>query len=214
MREEILSGIRIRKLFDTALTNVTSITDADISAFKEAYKNNLQMPETVRARHILIASNSSDTDAVKKEKLQKAEDTRKKLVDGADFVELAKQYSDCPSSNQGGDLGPFSRGRMVKPFEDAAFAQEVNAIGPVVETQFGYHIIQVTEHLKAGEVPEDKLREIIQGQKKQKAVKDFIDELRSKASIQYGSATAAVLRGNSPAKGVLSAPYPAPTPGQ
>lgn len=89
--------------------------------------------EHVHARHILVKSKSE------------ASSIRQKLLDRADFAQMARLHSICPSSQRGGDLGTFPRGRMVKPFEDAAFSQEPGVIGPVVKTRFGYHIIQVIE---------------------------------------------------------------------
>lgn len=74
----------------------------------------------------------------------KAEELRARLIKGEDFAKLAQENSDCPSGQRGGDLPPFSKGDMVKPFEDAAFSQKIGEIGPVVKTDFGYHIIKVT----------------------------------------------------------------------
>lgn len=87
---------------------------------------------TVRARHILI------NDKVR------AETLHQKIIDGFDFAELAESHSTCPSRAQGGDLGEFGRGMMVKPFEDAAFGLEVGGLSQPVQTQFGWHIIQRT----------------------------------------------------------------------
>jgi parvulin-like peptidyl-prolyl isomerase len=98
----------------------------------------------VSARHILLATRNMG-DAAKAAKRNIAERIRKQLIDGADFADMAAKHSDCPSKQKGGDLGTFNRGQMVKTFEDAAFNQKKNTIGPVVETKFGYHIIQVIE---------------------------------------------------------------------
>ena len=87
---------------------------------------------SVKASHILVE------DAVK------ANELRQQLVEGADFASLAQQFSKCPSGRNGGDLGVFGRGMMVKPFEDAAFDTPVGAISDVVQTQFGFHIIKRT----------------------------------------------------------------------
>ena len=90
------------------------------------------MSDTVRASHILV------------EKEYEAEDVLKKLNEGNSFESLAKAFSKCPSGEDGGDLGEFRRGQMVKPFEDAAFALQPGEVSGPVRTQFGYHIIKRT----------------------------------------------------------------------
>lgn len=74
-----------------------------------------------------------------------AQDVLKKLKEGKSFEELAKQFSKCPSGEEGGSLGSFGKGQMVKAFETAAFGLKVGEISPPVKTQFGYHIIKRTE---------------------------------------------------------------------
>lgn len=86
----------------------------------------------VKASHILVSS------------LEEANKVISELKDGKDFGELARRYSKCPSGKEGGDLGFFSKGQMVKEFEDAAFSLEVGAVSGPVKTQFGYHVIKVT----------------------------------------------------------------------
>lgn len=85
----------------------------------------------IKARHILVSQEFE------------AQDLLKKLAEGADFADLAKKFSQCPSSEEGGDLGEFGKGMMVKSFEDAAFALKVGETTPAaVRTQFGFHLIQ------------------------------------------------------------------------
>ena len=84
----------------------------------------------IKARHILV------------EQEFEAQDLVKKLGEGTTFEDLAQKFSKCPSGRRGGDLGEFGKGRMVKSFEDAAFALGVNEVSPPVRTQFGYHLIQ------------------------------------------------------------------------
>ena len=105
-------------------------------------------PGSVRASHILIAYDGAEratSTRTKEEAMALAEDIHKKAMAGEDFEELAKAYSDCPTAPRGGDLGFFQKGRMVKPFEDAAFALEPGKVSGVVETKFGYHIIKRTQ---------------------------------------------------------------------
>lgn len=84
------------------------------------------------ARHILVATK------------EQCEELKAQIEAGADFGELAKQYSSCPSGKQGGDLGTFKRGQMVKPFDDVVFSAPLNTVQGPVQTQFGYHLIEVT----------------------------------------------------------------------
>ena len=105
------------------------------------------MPDMVRASHILLMYQGSMRSSASRSK-----DDAKKQIDaikaeldgGADFAALARKHSDCPSKAQGGDLGEFGRGMMVKEFETTAFALPVNETSGVIETPFGYHIIKRT----------------------------------------------------------------------
>ena len=106
----------------------------------------LTHPEQVRARHILIAVPADATPAQKAAAKAKAEDLLKQIKAGGDFAKLAKQFSDDPGTrNGGGDLGYFEQSQMVKPFADAAFRMKPGELA-VVQTQFGYHVIQVEDH--------------------------------------------------------------------
>jgi len=105
------------------------------------------MAETVRASHILLmyqGSSRSTASRSKAEAQQKIQEIHGQLQTGGNFAELARAYSDCPSKAKGGDLGVFGRGQMVGPFEQAAFTLPVGGMSGVVETDFGYHIIQRT----------------------------------------------------------------------
>ena len=85
------------------------------------------------ARHILV------------ETKEECEDLRAQIDGGADFAELAREHSQCPSSMEGGDLGQFSPGQMVKEFDAVVFKAPVGEVSPPVKTQFGWHLIEVTE---------------------------------------------------------------------
>ncbi len=86
-----------------------------------------------QARHILVPTEDQ------------ANDLKQQIADGADFADLARQYSKCPSGARGGDLGEFSPGQMVKEFNDVCFNDEVGVVHGPVQTQFGYHLIEVTK---------------------------------------------------------------------
>ncbi|MFB6144301.1 MAG: peptidylprolyl isomerase [Candidatus Nanohaloarchaea archaeon] len=91
------------------------------------------MAEQVRASHILVSDK------------QKAENIKKQIENGKDFETLAKEASEGPSSENGGDLGFFGKGDMVKPFERKAFSLDVGEVSDPVKTEFGYHIIKKTD---------------------------------------------------------------------
>jgi peptidyl-prolyl cis-trans isomerase C len=188
MRDEIGMNIRINKLIMKELGGKVTVADKEINDFYNKNLDKFKKPESVHARHLLVSNAPGDTDKIKAEKKTKAEGLRKQLVAGADFAELAKKNSDCPSKESGGDLGTFTRGQMVKPFEDAAFSQEKNAIGPVVETEFGFHIIQVLEHLspqtaKLDDELKKQIRSYLERQKQQGAFDALVKRLRAAANI-------------------------------
>ncbi len=84
------------------------------------------------ARHILVDSQ------------EKCMDLKQQILKGADFAEIARQHSTCPSGRQGGDLGSFSPGEMVKEFDQVVFSADLNTVQGPVKTQFGYHLVEVT----------------------------------------------------------------------
>ena len=191
MRENIVFSLRANKLFETQINPDYTPSDAEIQKYYTDNKKKYDVPETVHARHILIKVDETDDEKTKGAKKIKIEEIRKQLVAGADFGKVAQESSECPSKDRGGDLGTFPRGRMVKPFEDAAFTQKVNEVGPVVETKFGYHIIEVVEHNQAQEKTLDEVKgtitETLQNQKKQQMAKTYLDDLKGKAKIVYGT---------------------------
>jgi len=116
-----------------------------------------------------------------------AEAARKRLIAGEDFAALAKEKSGCPSGKNGGDLGKFVRGQMVPAFDQAAFTQKIGEIGPLVETNFGYHIIQVLNREDA-KVPaladvRDEIKKTLSDQKRATQIEAYVDGLRKKAKI-------------------------------
>jgi peptidyl-prolyl cis-trans isomerase C len=90
---------------------------------------------TAAARHILVADESV------------CQDLKKEIENGADFGELAKKHSSCPSGAQGGALGTFSPGQMVKEFDEVVFSAPVGEVQGPVKTQFGYHLVEVTHRV-------------------------------------------------------------------
>ena len=185
---EMREQMAVRKMIMAKADALAKPTDEEIQKFYDENKEGFAQGETVTASHILIKLDPTDDEAAKAAKRARIEDLRKQALEGADFAELAKANSDCPSASAGGDLGSFGKGQMVPEFEDAAFSQPTGSVGEVVETQFGYHLIKVTEHqeAKAIDFNEAKARisDILFSQKQQDAVKEYVEGLRKQADVQ------------------------------
>lgn len=191
--KEMREGLKIQKLIEQQIGTTPVVTEQQIKEFYESNKEKMSKPETVTARHLLVKTPEGADDKVKATAKEKAEGLRKQLVAGADFAKLVKENSDDPGSKDKGGEYTFPRGQMVPAFETAAFSQKLNEIGPLVETPFGYHIIQ-TLAKKPGktaaltEVQND-IRKYLENQAKGEAVKKYIDGLRTKANIKYPAQT-------------------------
>ncbi len=209
-KKDLTTDLRINKLLETHTESIPEPAEEILKSYYEDNKSQFEQPESVQASHILLAFDATDTDETKAEKKAKIEDLRKKLVDGEDFAKCATDNSDCPSKARGGDLGTFQRGQMVPEFEKAAFSQKPGDIGEVVETQFGYHVIKVSEHLEPKTIPFDEVKEklgnYLRTQDRRKAAEDYIEELKSKSDVTIKTADAAAPTGLEPATPPPSAP--------
>ncbi len=183
---EMTASIKTKKLIDQLIQKDLPVTDEEADKFYETNKAQLDKPDRINVSHILIMIDKEDTAEIKAEKKKQLDDIRQKIADGADFADMAKQHSNCSSSKVGGVLGELHRESPFDPgFKDAAFKQKLNDLGPVVETQFGYHIIKITEKKPAQSMPREEIIEIVRRQKQGAIIKDFIAGLREKADIKY-----------------------------
>ncbi|MFS0776631.1 peptidylprolyl isomerase [Neobacillus sp. 3P2-tot-E-2] len=136
LKEDLKNYLTIRKLIEPQI----EITDEELQTYFEENKDSFGEAEQVKASHILVADEAT------------ANEIKQKLADGADFVELAKEYStDEGTKENGGELGFFAKGTMVTEFDDVAFTLPVNEISDPVKTEYGYHIIKVEEKKEAKE---------------------------------------------------------------
>lgn len=192
LREQIVANERMKKLFDVESPSSNAVTDAQVETFYKENDKYFKTEESAEARHILISCKADADAAAKTAAKACADSVRTQLVAGADFAKLAAATSACPSKAKGGDLGKIRRGQMVPPFEKAVFEQEINAIGPVVETDFGFHVVQVTKRQPAGVTPlgevSGKIREHLDVQSREKKFAEYVKGLRSSATIVYPQA--------------------------
>lgn len=188
LRELLRRNLVVENFVETKVVPGQQVTEAEIKEFYDQNPETFTMPAQVRASHILIKVDANASAADKQKAKLRIEALLKQIKSGADFAKLAQENSDCPSGNQGGDLGYFGRGQMVKPFEDKAFSMQPGDVSGVVETQFGYHIIKLSEKRAAGKVPldevKDKLADSLQQRKVSQAVSNLVAEARSKAKIE------------------------------
>ncbi|MGI9318945.1 MAG: SurA N-terminal domain-containing protein [bacterium] len=137
-------------------------TDDEVEQTFERMKGRFKSPEVRKASHILVSVDADADEATKSERLNFAQELFDKASGEADFSELAKQHSDdSGSSGNGGDLGVVTRGQMVQPFEDAVFSMGLDEITGPIETQFGFHIIKLTELTEERQQALDEVQEEI-----------------------------------------------------
>lgn len=190
LRDQIVLSLGIDR-FIAAKTGDVKPGKDEIAAFYEENDEIFQAPERAEVRHILVALAPEADDALKAEKRKQAEEIRASLVSSepASFAEVAAARSDCPSKADGGQLGLITRGETVPAFEKAVFSQDVGVVGPVVETPFGFHVVQVDRREPAGKVSladatpfiEQRLTE----EHQQAAMAKVIDDLRANAEVVY-----------------------------
>lgn len=188
LRDYTRRDITISNFIQQSIAAKVAVSDEETKKFYDQNPDKFSQSESVRASHILIGIDAKTSAADKKKAREKAEKLHKEIIAGADFAALAKSDSTCPSSQQGGDLGYFVKGQMVPPFEQAAFALKPGEVSNVVETQFGYHIIKVTDKKKAETVAykdvKPRIDEYLKGQKISEAVNAYLTEARKTAKIE------------------------------
>jgi peptidyl-prolyl cis-trans isomerase C len=188
LRDYTRRDLIITNFIEKSIVPKVTVSEEDARKFYNENPDKFTKSEAVKASHILIGVDQKATAEEKKAAREKAEKLRKELAGGADFAALAKGSSTCPSSQQGGDLGYFGKGQMVPAFEVAAFSLKPGEISEVVETQFGYHIIKLTDK-KAAEKVEFKearprIEDYLKNQKVGAAVNDYLAEARKTAKIE------------------------------
>ena len=187
LKSDTRNDLVISKMMDSEVSAPPTATDADARVLREEPRQ-VQAGGTVRASHILIRVDEKADEAAKKKARAQIDTLLKRAKAGEDFAALAKANSQDGSASQGGDLNYFARGQMVPQFDQAAFALKTGDVSNVVTTQFGYHIIKVTDHKQESTVPleqvNDRVKQFLTGQKKQEKADQFIAGLKQKAKIE------------------------------
>lgn len=187
---DISQQMRIDILVEGYLSKTElAVADDEVETFFKENPKSFYAPEQVKASHILFKFQPSDPQETKDQKRLEMSGLLGQINNGADFAEIAKEKSECPSKQKGGDLDFFEKGKMVEPFEKAAFAMEIGAVSDIIETQFGYHLIKVTdrkdERLFKLEEVKSNIQDHLLNLKKQQGFDTYIQELREGAEIEY-----------------------------
>jgi peptidyl-prolyl cis-trans isomerase C len=186
LMEEARKGFTLQKFVETKIASQVKVSDEQIQTFYNQNQDKLQQPERMHLRHILIKVDPKATPEDKKKAKEKADAILARIKAGEDFGKLARESSEDPGSkDNGGDLSWVSRGQTVPPFEKAAMAlQKPNDISPVVESQFGDHIIQLIERKAAGVVPlldvKENIASFLKNKEIQQRLENHVKELREK----------------------------------
>jgi len=188
VKAQIERGMAIQELIDKEVAEKINVSDEESKSFYDKNPQLFEQPEQVKASHILIKVEAAAPDAQKAEARKKIESVQQKVKNGDDFATLAKTYSEGPSGPNGGDLGYFKRGQMVKPFEDVAFSLKLNETSGIVETQFGYHLIKVVDKKPVKKMDyaevKDRLNDHLKQQKMDAEAGAYIENLRKDAKIE------------------------------
>jgi peptidyl-prolyl cis-trans isomerase C len=189
LRELIKNGLAERKWIESQVADQTKVDDADVEKFYKENIKEFEQPEQVRASHILFMVPEGAPDSEVKKKKAQAQAAYERAKKGEDFTKLAKELTEEPNGKErGGDLDFFSKEQMVPEFGEKAFSMKVGEISEPVKTQFGFHVIKVTDKKAAGTVPFDQVKpqltNYLKSQKQQAAVRQVVDKLRSEAKIQ------------------------------
>jgi peptidyl-prolyl cis-trans isomerase C len=190
LRQRIRHEGAVQKFVQTKVLAGVTVSDQAAKEFYDKNPDKMKKPERAHVRHILIHTEANAPAADKEKARAKAEDLLKRLQKGEDFGKLATENSDDPGSKtRGGDLGWFSHGQMVPAFDKAAFALvNPNDLSPVVETQFGYHIIQLVGKEGATVAPFDMVKpqivEFLKRQQMEQVLAAHVQQLRTKGKVE------------------------------
>lgn len=188
LRIQVRRGMALQQFIDSQIAPKVTITERETESFYERNPQYFVKPESVQASHILIEVSPTADEVEKAAGLKKIKAIQQRLSAGEDFALLARSYSEGPSSNNGGDLGYFGRGQMVKPFEDAAFSLKPGKVSGVVQTEYGYHLIRVAdkqpESVYAYDETKDAIAQDLRRRQVQNEVRLYVDRLKANADVK------------------------------
>jgi peptidyl-prolyl cis-trans isomerase C len=176
--KELLEAARkkilIAKLVSTEVDEKIKIDEAEIRRFYEEHKEEFKTPELWRASHILVSGE------------KEANEVMAELAKGVSFEELARSHSIDATADRGGDIGFFRKDQVVPEFEKTCMGLNVGEMSGIVKTEFGYHIIKLTDRKMAGVEPYDKVRKVIEEELKKKKRAEMFETFAKDMRTKYG----------------------------
>lgn len=216
--EEFTKGLLTQALLEQAVNKNIAVTDQEIKQYYDANKSEFQVPERVKASHILIAVPADASDSVKKEKKARAEEILAKIKKGEDFSELAKQYSDdAATKNRGGVIGFFSKGSKEAAFEEAAAKLKKDEVSSPVLTGKGYDIIKVLEtkaaETKSLEDSRSRISSKLEQKKRNEAIETLLKDIKGRTDVViYEDALKKIVDASKPPAEPKAEKFNAPSP--
>jgi peptidyl-prolyl cis-trans isomerase C len=176
LAEDIRHNLAVQRYVENEIASGAQVSEEEIRAFYQENGERLARPEQVRVRHILLGASEGSGEERQRAR-ERADQLRSQLEAGGDFAMLAQQHSDDPgSASQGGELPWIARGQTVPPFEEAAFALQPRALSAVVESAFGFHLIELLERRAAAVPPLEEVRAAIRQQLVGQRIRTLLDQ--------------------------------------
>lgn len=184
----ITKGLIVRRLLRRDVIRQIKVSEAEMQAFYRKHPEFFNRREKVRIRHIMIAADGSGNLSKKGEALVRIQAILKKILEGGNFAALALEYSDDSSSAQGGDLGYLERDQIIKPIAEAAFSLKSGEVSDILETQLGYHLVQLVNRTPSSQLAyrnaRTKIERTLRRNKENATTDKYLAKLINKASIQ------------------------------
>lgn len=159
-RAKVKAEIEKAQLVNREIRQRVNVSPQEIERYYGAHRDDYEIAERVKVRHILFRIDGPDEEAVARARAKAAE-VRALAADGRDFGALARQFSDGPGADKGGELGTFGRGEMERTLDEAAFALKPAQVSEPVRTASGFHVLRVDDRIGAGHRPLEEVREEI-----------------------------------------------------
>lgn len=187
LKTYIEKGLIVRRLLRREVIRQTKVSEAEMQAFFRQHPEFFQHQDQIRVRHILIAFEKEGKPVPRGEALLRIQSIQMMLAEGSSFASLALEYSDDPSKHRGGDLGYKERDQMDRSFAKAAFRLNPGEVSDIVETNFGYHLIQMVDRIPSSQMAyrnaRTKIERTLRRNKEKAATEEYLAKLKRQSTI-------------------------------